>query len=50
LAAEFEDFARLIAVEGVVEPWPSAPEKSIYHNSYLLVGAHKYWAMGPYGD
>ena len=40
----------MIAAQGVVEPWPAAPEKPICHNRNLLVGAHKYWAMGPNGD
>lgn len=50
LAFEFEEFCRLIKSQGVVEPWPAAPEKPIYHKSYLVVGAHNYWAIGPQGD
>ena len=50
MTAEFEAFCQLIADEGFVEPWPPAPAKPIYHNHYLVIGDHKYWAMGPHGD
>ncbi|MBA2387270.1 MAG: hypothetical protein H0V69_09280 [Acidimicrobiia bacterium] len=50
LSKEFVAFCRLIADQGVREPWPSPPAKAIYHNRYLVIGEHKYWAMGPYGD
>jgi hypothetical protein len=50
LSAAFESFCQLILDEGVVEPWPPAPDRPIYHNCYLVIGAHKYWAMGPLGD
>lgn len=49
-AAEFEDFCRLLSAVGVAEPWPPAPARAIYHNRYLVIGGHKYWAMGPNGD
>jgi hypothetical protein len=50
LAARFEAFCRLIKAEGVVEPWPPAPDRPIYHNHYLIIGGWKYWAMGANGD
>lgn len=50
LAADFEAYCRLIMSHGVVEPWPSPPERAIYRNSYLVVGDWKYWVMGPHGD
>lgn len=50
LGEAFETFCRLILNEGFVEPWPPAPDKPIYHNHYLVIGGHKYWAMGPLGD
>ena len=50
LATEFEAFCRLIEDEGVVEPWPPPPARARYHNHYLVIGDHKYWAMGPNGD
>jgi hypothetical protein len=50
LSAEFEAFSRLIAQQGFVEPWPPAPARAIYHNRYLVIGDHKYWAMGAHGD
>lgn len=50
LGDEFEAFCRLITRRGVVEPWPPLPEAAIYHNSYLIVGDWKYWAMGSHGD
>jgi hypothetical protein len=50
LDGDFEDFCRLIQDRGVVEPWPVPPERAIYHNSYIVVGSWKYWAMGPLGD
>jgi len=46
----FEAFCRLIEAEGTVEPWPPAPAATIYRNRYLIIGCHKYWAMGPLGD
>lgn len=50
LTEEFEGFCRLIENEGVVEPWPPPPAPAKYHNHYLVIGDHKYWAMGPEGD
>lgn len=49
LAAKFEGFCRYIETHGTVEPWPPPPAQPIYHNRYLVVGGHKYWAMGPQG-
>jgi len=49
-AAQFEAMCRAIAVHGVVESWPPPPEQPIYHHPYLVLGDHKYWAMGPHGD
>jgi len=28
--------------------WTPAPPR--YHNHYLVVDGHRYWAMGPLGD
>lgn len=50
LAATFEAFCQLILDEGLVEPWPPAPAQAIHHNHYLVIGEHKYWALGPMGD
>lgn len=50
LADRFESFCRLIRDEGFIEPWPPAPARAIHHNHYLVIGEHKYWAMGPQGD
>lgn len=50
LASEFEAFCRLITEQGFVEPWPPPPDRAIYHNHYLVIGEHKYWAMGDHGD
>jgi hypothetical protein len=50
LSSAFEQFCQLILDQGNVEPWPPAPDKPIYHNHYLVIGSHKYWAMGPLGD
>jgi hypothetical protein len=50
LASDFEAFCRFIEETGVVEPWPPAPADTIYRNHYLVIGRHKYWAMGPQGD
>lgn len=49
-AVEFEWFCHLILTTGYVEPWPPPPARPIYHNHYLVIGGHKYWAMGPNGD
>lgn len=46
----FEDACRVIAARGTVEPWPPPPAQAIYHNRYLVIDGHKYWAMGPQGD
>ena len=48
--AEFESFCALIRRDGAVEPWPPPPASAIYHNRYLRLGRHKYWAMGAQGD
>jgi hypothetical protein len=50
LVDEFEAFCRLIENHGVIEPWPPPPARARYHNHYLVIGEHKYWAMGPRGD
>ena len=50
LTDDFVAFCQLIADEGAVAPWPPPPAPAVYHNRYLIVGAHKYWAMGPRGD
>ena len=50
LFAEFESFCRIIVDNGTVEPWPPPPASPIYHNHYLVIANHKYWAMGPRGD
>ena len=50
LTDAFVAFCRLIANEGVIEPWPPPPSAAIYHNSYLVLDGHKYWALGPNGD
>jgi hypothetical protein len=47
---DFDAFCRLIAQHGFVEPWPPPPARVIYHNHYLVIGRHKYWAMGAHGD
>ena len=47
---EFIAFCRLIQTQGTVEPWPPPPDTPRYHNRYLVIGEHKYWAMGPQGD
>ena len=39
-----------IEASGRIIPWPSPPEMPIYHNRYLVLGAFKFWAMGPRGD
>jgi len=41
---------RHIQSHGTVEPWPPAPATAIDHNKYLVIGDHKFWAMGPNGD
>lgn len=48
--SKFEGFCRLIAREGTVEPWPLPPRPAIYHNHYLVIDGHRYWALGPRGD
>lgn len=50
LVSEFVTFCQLIELEGSIEPWPPPPAVPIYHNRYLVVDGHKYWAMGPAGD
>ena len=50
LAADFEAFCRVIEGLGAVEPWPPPPQRPIYHNTYLVIGVLKCWAMGPQGD
>jgi hypothetical protein len=49
-SATFEAFCQHILDEGVVHPWPPPPAEPIYHNHYLVIGEHRYWAMGPRGD
>ena len=46
---EFVAFCRHIQSHGTVEPRP-APAAAIYHNKYLVIGDHKFWAMGPNRD
>jgi hypothetical protein len=46
----FVAFCELIQERGAVEPWPPLPAEPLYHNRYLAIGDHKYWAMGPKGD
>jgi hypothetical protein len=41
---------QLIADTGFVEPWPSSPAGTRYHNHYLVTDGYKYWGMGPQGD
>src|SRR3954468_17230602 len=31
-------------------PWPPPLATAIYHNRYLMIDDHKYWAIGPLGD
>ncbi len=50
LAERFEALCALIHDRGIVEPWPPPPAATIYRNHYLVIGEHKYWAMGPLGD
>ena len=50
LVDAFVAFCRLIANEGAIEPWPPPPAAAIYHNRYLVLDGHKYWAMGPKAD
>lgn len=50
LTRAFVSFCALIARDGVTEPWPPPPAPPIYHNRYLVLGEHKYWAMGPNAD
>jgi hypothetical protein len=50
LAQEFMWFCQLIQHQGTVEAWPPVPAEPIYHNRYVVIGPHKYWAMGPHGD
>ena len=49
-SAEFVAFCQVIQTQGSVEPWPPPPASPRYLNRYLVIGAHKYWAMGPQGD
>lgn len=49
-ADAFRDACRFIEAEGHVIPWPAAPAVAAYHNRYLILGAVKFWAMGPRGD
>ena len=46
----FEAFCQHVLDEGTVDPWPPPPADPMYHNHYLVIGRHKYWAMGPRGD
>jgi hypothetical protein len=48
--AAFVAFCQHILDEGAVEPWPPPPADPTHHNRYLVIGEHKYWAMGPKGD
>jgi hypothetical protein len=50
LEPTFTAFCQLILSDGCIEPWPPAPADAIYHNHYLVIAGHKYWAMGPLGD
>jgi hypothetical protein len=50
LTDDFERFCLLLENVGVVEPWPPPPAQPIYNNRYLVIGRHKYWALGPRGD
>lgn len=50
LAERFAAFCRYVEQHGEVRPWPPPPAESIYHNRYLVIGGHTYWAMGPLGD
>ncbi|RHW29023.1 hypothetical protein D0Z08_00945 [Nocardioides immobilis] len=50
LLEDFVALCQLIGAHGVQEPWPPPPARPIYHNHYLVLGKHKYWAMGPQGD
>src|SRR5437870_13429813 len=43
LAGQFEAFARLIATDGSVIPWPAPPARPRHHNRYLVIGELKYW-------
>ncbi len=46
LEQEFEAFARLIRVAGVVKPWPRAAARPRYHHAYLSIDGWEYWTMG----
>ena len=50
LSGSFEAFCHLVAVEGLVEPWPPPPADAIYRNRYLVIDDWKYWSIGPSGD
>jgi len=50
LSTAFELLCQFIQDAGHVAPWPPSPEQAIYHNAYLVIGPHQYWAMGPLGD
>ena len=47
---EFVEFCQVIETWGIVEAWPPPPATPRYHNHYVVIGGHKYWAMGPHGD
>ncbi len=49
-STEFVAFCQHVAERGVRQPWPPPPAVPIYRNLYLVLGDHKYWAMGPHGD
>ncbi len=50
LCGQFEAFCRLIRIEGVLRPWPVDSPNPRYHNCYLVIDDHTYWALGPNGD
>lgn len=50
LSTRFEAFCLLIQETGFVEPWPPPPATARYANTYLVIGRHTYWPMGPLGD
>lgn len=50
MSGAFEQLCRLIQDEGQVAAWPPPPAAAIYHNAYLVITPHRYWAMGPRGD
>jgi hypothetical protein len=50
LAELFETLSAYIRTAGTARPWPPPPGRAIYHNRYLDIGPHTYWAMGTDGD